>query len=160
MHRVVKEQLKGKMTKKRLDALHALMPEYAEQSSERERAAMEAEREADDLKKCEYMANHVGERFSGVISGVTSFGLFVELQNTCEGLVRVSEMSDDYYVFEEKNYRYVGRHHGSIYRLGDTVTIEVLNADPASRRVDFTLIPAEAPKGRHPRRTRGPSRSK
>lgn len=158
VHRVVKEQLRGKITKKRLEILAAHMPEFAEQSSERERAAMEAEREADDLKKCEYMAAHVGERFAGVISGVTSFGLFVELQNTCEGLVRVSEMSDDYYVFEEKNYRYVGRHRGSVYRLGDTVTIEVLGADPASRRVDFTLVPATPPKGRHPRKTREGSR--
>jgi ribonuclease R len=158
VHRVVKEQLRGKMTKKRLEALAGKMSEFAEQSSERERAAMEAEREVDDLKKCEYMAAHMGERFTGVISGVTSFGLFVELPNTCEGLVRIAEMSDDYYVYEEKNYRYVGRHRGSIYRLGDTVTIEVLGADPATRRVDFTLIPNHPPKGRHPKKGRGGSR--
>ncbi len=160
VHRVVKDQLRGRLTKKRLETLNARMPEFAEQSSERERAAMEAEREADDLKKCEYMVEHVGERFEGVISGVTSFGIFVALKNTCEGLVRVSEMADDYYVFEEKNYRYVGKHRGSIYRLGDTVTIEVMGAYPATRKVDFALIPSSPPKGRHPRRPREASRRK
>ncbi|MGI6193144.1 MAG: ribonuclease R [Christensenellales bacterium] len=154
VHRVVKETLRGKLTKKRFEQLSARMPEYAEQTSERERAAMEAEREVDDLKKCEYMALHVGERFTGVISGVTSFGLFVELPNTCEGLVRIAEMSDDYYVYEEKNYRYVGRHRKNIYRLGDTVTIEVTGADPATRRVDFALIPDNPPKGKNPKKPR------
>jgi len=155
---MVKETLRGRLTKKRLELLLSKMPEIAEQCSERERAAMEAEREVDDLKKCEYMAMHIGERFTGVISGVTSFGLFVELPNTCEGMVRISEMEDDYYVYEEKNYRYVGRHRGSVYRLGDTVTVEVVGADPATRRVDFLLIPKLPQNGRQSRKTRQRSR--
>ena len=158
VHRMVKETLRGRLTKKRLELLLSKMPEIAEQCSERERAAMEAEREVDDLKKCEYMAMHIGERFTGVISGVTSFGLFVELPNTCEGMVRISEMEDDYYVYEEKNYRYVGRHRGSVYRLGDTVTVEVVGADPATRRVDFLLIPKLPQNGRQSRKTRQRSR--
>jgi len=139
-HRIIKETLHGRLSARRTASLQTRLPEAALHCSERERAAMETEREVDDLKKCEYLSGHVGEQFKGVISGVTSFGIFVELPNTCEGLVRISDLSDDYYVFEEKNYRYVGRHHGAVYRLGDTVQITVSAVDLETHRADFALV--------------------
>lgn len=80
------------------------------------------------------MMQFVGQKVDGIISGVTSFGIFVELPNTCEGLVRIAEMRDDYYTFDEANYRYVGRHRGKIFRLGDPITVIVAAADAATRR--------------------------
>ncbi len=158
-HRVIKETLRGKLSARRTAALAAKIPEAAQHCSERERAAMETEREVDDLKKCEYLAKHVGEEFTGVISGVTSFGIFVELPNTCEGLIRVSDLPDDYYVFDEKNYRYVGRHRGAIYRLGDSVTITVAAVDAEAHRADFSLV-TDWSKNRDGSKSRPASRAK
>jgi len=165
VHRVLKDHLHGRITKKRLEALNARMLELAESTSERERAAMETEREVDDLKKCEYLAAHVGERFTGVISGVTNFGIFVELPNTCEGLIRVAEMDDDYYYYDEKNYRYVGRHKRAIYRLGDVVDIAVDSVDVAARKASFSLVKKEKEaygkaKSRKPKKGRPAPRKK
>lgn len=148
VHRVVKELIHGQLTDKRCAVLNANMKGIADQCSERERAAMEAERDVDDLKKCEYMAGFLGQEFAGIISGVTSFGMFVELPNTCEGLVRMSDLKDDFYTFEEKNYRFVGRHTAKIFRLGDAVTVQVVAADVSTRRVDFALVESEPPHGR------------
>ena len=150
VHRIVKETLRGQLKKSRREALLAALPEIATHTSERERAAVEAEREANDLKKCEYLYAHLGERVPGVISGVTSFGLFVELENTCEGLVRIADMRDDYYVFEEKNYRFIGRHRHAIYRLGDIVEVMIASVDVPGRRVDFELLPKAGRKSAAP----------
>ena len=100
---------------------------------------MEAERAVDDLKKCEYMKGRIGESFAGVIAGVVSFGFFVELGNTVEGLVRASTLDDDYYVFDEKGYRMVGRSHGRAYRLGDIVSVRVAAVHMDARNIDFEL---------------------
>lgn len=115
------------------------MPEIARHSSEMERAAVDAERETDDLKKAEYMQDKVGEEYEGVISSVTSFGMFVELPNTVEGLVHVSTLTDDYYHFHEKQYAMIGERTGNVFRIGDEVTIRVTNVNIEERVVDFEI---------------------
>ncbi|WP_281975989.1 ribonuclease R [Halobacillus litoralis] len=115
------------------------MPEIARHSSEMERAAVDAERETDDLKKAEFMQDKIGEEFEGVISSVTSFGMFVELPNTVEGLVHVSTLTDDYYSFREKEFAMIGERTGNIFRIGDEVTIRVTNVNLDERVVDFEI---------------------
>ena len=109
-------------------------------SSETERKAQELERDVEKMKKAEYMEGKVGETFYGVISGVTSFGIYVELADTVEGLVRIERLRDDYYFFQPEKYRLVGEHTGRTYSLGDKVEIVVLSADPAERHIDFGLL--------------------
>ena len=111
----------------------------AEHSSERERAAAEAERATVELKKCEYMQEHIGEEFDGVVSSVTSYGMFVELENGVEGLVHISSLVDDYYDYVEERYALVGQHTGHQYRLGDKVRIEVLQVSLEDVTVDFIM---------------------
>ncbi len=111
----------------------------SEHSSLRERAAAEAERPTVELKKAEYMAEHVGEEFEGVISGVTAFGMFVELENGVEGLVHISSLIDDYYEYFEERYALVGSHSGKMYRLGDRVRIEVLHVSISEMSIDFIM---------------------
>ncbi|SDO22072.1 ribonuclease R [Halobacillus sp. SY10] len=115
------------------------MPEIARHSSEMERAAVDAERETDDLKKAEFMQDKIGEEYEGVISSVTSFGMFVELPNTVEGLVHVSTLTDDYYHYHEKQYAMIGERTGNVYRIGDEVTIKVTNVNIDERVVDFEI---------------------
>lgn len=120
------------------------MYSIAEQTSIRERQAVEAERETDDLKKAEYMLDKIDEEFEGIISGVTSFGLFVELPNTIEGLVHVSYMTDDYYHYHEKQYAMIGERTGRIYRLGDSVKVRVTKVNIEERSIDFEIVDAQA----------------
>lgn len=115
------------------------MPEIARHSSEMERAAVDAERETDDLKKAEFMQDKIGEEFEGVISSITSFGMFVELPNTVEGLVHVSTLTDDYYHYHEKQYAMIGERTGNVFRIGDEVTIRVTNVNIEERVVDFEI---------------------
>ncbi len=141
IHRIVKEVLrKGSLSRKRMDELDILVPEVADHSSIQERKAMEAERESVDLKKVEYMSNKVGLQFEGIVSGVTSFGFFVELKNSVEGLVRVSRMADDYYHFHEDKYALIGERTGKTYRLGDIVKVEVYRVNLDEREIDFVLV--------------------
>ena len=121
----------------------AIYQHVAEQSSAMEQRAAEAEREAVKLKKAEYMLEHVGEEYDGVISGVTGWGFYVELQNTVEGLVHIMTLKDDYYNFDEENYRLVGEQHGRVFRLGEPVRVRVRNAEPANRTIDFTYVEKE-----------------
>ena len=100
---------------------------------------MVAERDVDDLKKAQYMLDHVGEACEGVISSVTSFGLFVELPNTVEGLIHISNLDDDYYTFVEKSYMLLGERKKKIYRLGDPIRVVVTAVDMSTRRVDFAV---------------------
>jgi len=116
------------------------MPAYAEQSSIREKAAEEAERESVDLKKVEFMERHLGENFEGIISSVTSFGFFVELDNSVEGLVRVSSLTDDYYQFVEKQLALLGEHTKKMYKIGDRVTVQVARVNTIERQIDFELV--------------------
>lgn len=113
------------------------------QSSEMERIAAEAEREVDDLKKAEYMSERVGEVYNGIISSVTAFGLFIELNNTVEGLVHISTLLDDYYVYDERGLRLIGEKTKKIYRLGDEVKIKVDKVDLDSYEIYFELLESE-----------------
>src|SRR5690625_7084294 len=116
------------------------LPDIARHSSEMERAAVETEREVDDLKKAEYMLDKIGETFTGIIGSVTSFGLFVELENTVEGLVHVSYMTDDYYHFSDRHHALIGEMTGKVYRIGEEVNVKVMNVNMDEHAVDFVLI--------------------
>lgn len=139
IHRIIKEDIHGKLNPERIVKLKERIPFTAEQSSIRERAAEEAERETEDLKKAEYMKDRIGEEYEGIISGVTAYGMYVQLENTIEGLVHVSNMEDDYYIFDENNHFLIGERKKKIYRIGDMVKIRVLSADIANRNIDFVL---------------------
>ena len=115
--------------------------EYAStQSSERERAAELAERDVHDYYKACYMADKVGQQFDGVVSGVTSFGIFVELENTVEGLIRLANMRDDYYIYNQETYSIIGERSKKTFRIGDSVRIEVDNVNVDFKEIDFKLI--------------------
>ncbi|MEG6584902.1 ribonuclease R [Dendrosporobacter sp. 1207_IL3150] len=140
VHRLLRETFNsGDVSAKRRQKLAAMLPEIALHSSQRERAAAEAERETVDLKKVEYMAKFIGEEFDGIINGVTAFGIFVELESGVEGLVRVSSMDDDYYQYVEEQYALIGERTKKVYRLGDPVRILVARANPEDRTIDFVL---------------------
>jgi ribonuclease R len=140
IHRIMKEYLKGKINEKREEQLNDNIPGIARSCSERERVAEEAERETEDLKKVEYMKERQGAVFKGIISNVTSFGMFVQMDNTIEGLVRMSSMEDDYYIFDELRYCLTGERTRKIYRIGDTVTVQLARADLSTRQIDFALL--------------------
>lgn len=140
IHRIIKETLRGRMNAKRIEHYESILDEVAKQSSQMERRADEAERETIKLKKCEYMAKHVGEEFEGVISGVTEWGFFVELPNTVEGLVRVTELKDDFYQFYEDTYELVGEVTNKRYKLGQKVKVVVESTDKLMRTIDFALV--------------------
>lgn len=141
IHRIIREFQEKGLSSKRSKDLTGIMAMYAEQSSLRERVAEDAERESVDLKKVEYMKDYVGEKFTGHISGVTSFGFFVELPNTVEGLVHVSTLNDDYYQFVEKHLMLVGEHTNKVYRIGDTVNVTLTKVNVTDRNIDFEITP-------------------
>ena len=140
IHRIIKDYINGKLSEQKQSQLEKTMPETAEHTSMTERRAEEAEREVDDLKKAQYMAGKIGEEFDGIVSSVTNFGLFVQLENTIEGLVHFNNMDDDYYRFDEENHYIIGERTNRTYRLGDEVRIEVIGADIGKRNIDFRLI--------------------
>jgi ribonuclease R len=141
IHRVMREVLeKGLMDEKRHEYLSARMDDIAKQSSERERVAVDAERETEALKKAEFMMDKVGEEFEGIISSVTSFGIFVELDNTVEGLIRLSDMHDDYYHYHEAQHALIGERTSKIYRLGDEVKVRVARVSMEEKTIDFELV--------------------
>lgn len=139
IHRMLKLAIAGMMDEKRAGYWHDRMPGMAQQCSMTERQAQEAERAVDDLKKAQYMYAHIGEQFPGVISGVTEWGIYVELENTVEGFVHVTMLPQDDYIYEEKRHMLVGTHRGHKYRLGDDADIIVEGADVRSRKIDFAL---------------------
>ncbi len=143
IHRIIKENISGKFDKNRKNHYDKILYEVANHSSKTERRADEAEREVEKMKKVEYMMEHVGETFEGVISGITTWGIYVELPNTVEGMVRVSDMKDDYYVYDEERYQMVGEHTKKTYKLGQKVTVEVLSADKLLRTIDFAILEVE-----------------
>ncbi|MDU4960989.1 MAG: ribonuclease R [Sporomusaceae bacterium] len=142
VHRLLREMLEGGIPAKRRDLLRETLPEIAFHASERERAATEAERESVDLKKVEYMEQFIGQEFSGVINGVTAFGVFVELDNGIEGLVHVSTMDDDYYAYIEEQYMLLGERTRKIYRLGDPVAVVVTKVSHEENTIDFRFTDA------------------
>ncbi len=140
IHRIIKENLRGRMNESRRAHYEEILPEVAKHSSMMERRAEEAERETIKQKKAEYMEQYLGETFEGVISGVTEWGFFVELSNTVEGLVRVSELADDFYRFNEDTYELVGEAAGKSYKLGQKISVQVTAVDRLLRTVDFTPV--------------------
>jgi ribonuclease R len=140
VHRLLKELIHGKLDDKKTAEWNERLPEMAQQCSNREKVAQDAERAVDDLKKCEYMEKRLGDEFSALISGVAQFGFFAALDNTVEGMVRVASLDDDYYTCDEKNYRLVGKHTGRVFRLGDEVRVKAVGVDLESFNVDFELV--------------------
>lgn len=143
IHRIMKLYLKGGMTEQKIAQLEGILPEIAKQCSERERMADEAERETEDLKKVEYMKAHEGEIFEGIISNVTNFGMFIEMENTIEGLVRMSSMEDDYYIYDDRHFCLIGERTHKTYRIGDIVRVILAKADIYARKIEFVLAETE-----------------
>lgn len=142
IHRVMREVIMGggTLTPKRQEYLASRMPDIAQQSSERERVAVEAERDTEQLKKAEFMKDKVGEEFDAMISSVTSFGMFIELENTVEGLIRLSALSDDYYHFDEAHMALIGERTSKVFRIGDEVKIRVAKVNMDDHTIDFELV--------------------
>ena len=137
IHRIIKENLHGKLNGKRISHYDSILTEVSIQCSQTERRADEAEREVVKMKKCEYMSKRIGQVYEGVVSGVTNWGFYVELPNTVEGLVRVSDLYGDYYLFSEEKMELRGERSGRIYRLGQKVKVTVSGTDRLTRTVDF-----------------------
>ncbi len=142
IHRIIKEQLRGRLNEKRIDHYNEILPEVAKHSSEMERRADEAERETDKLKKVEFMERHIGEIYEGVISSITAWGVYVELPNTIEGMIHVSMLPGDYFYYDEETYEMVGQATDIRYKLGQTLKIRVNATDKITRTIDF-VIPQE-----------------
>ena len=140
IHRIIKENLRGRLNEDRIAHYEEILPKTAAQCSDRERRAEEAEREVVKMKKAEYMRSRIGEEYDGVVSGVTGWGIYVELENTVEGLVHVADMKDDHYEFVEQNYEMTGTHTGKTYKLGQTVRVRVTDADKLMRTVNFEIV--------------------
>ncbi len=140
IHRIIKEFLNGKISQNRQDQLAQIVDYASTQSSEREREAELAERDVKDIYKARYMEDRVGEEFVGIVSSVTSFGMFIELDNTVEGLVRLADMSDDYYIFDENTFTILGERTKKMYRIGDVVKIKVEKVNVDFKEIDFKLL--------------------
>ena len=140
IHRIIKDNLRGRMTESRRDHYAKILTEVTMQASSLERRADEAERETVKLKKVQYMKKFYGEEFEGVISGITKWGLYVELPNTVEGLVHVANMMDDHYDYDETHFQMVGTHTGKRYELGQKVKVRVTGCDTIARTIDFELV--------------------
>ena len=139
IHRIIKENLHGNLQKKRVKHYEQILPKVAEISSKTERRAEEMEREVVKMKKVEYMEQHLGEIFVGVISGITTWGIYVELPNTIEGMIRVADMIDDYYNYDERSYSMVGEMTGRTFELGMRVAVRVKETNRMLRTIDFEL---------------------
>jgi ribonuclease R len=139
IHRIIKDRLRGRMDDAKKEHYEKILPEVAKLSSERERRAEEAERETVKLKKVQYMSEHIGERFTGVVSSVTAWGMYVELPNTIEGMVHVTSLKDDFYHYVEERYELVGETTGKCYKLGQTLEVTVTGTDELMRTIDFEL---------------------
>jgi ribonuclease R len=140
IHRIIKESLAGTIDKARIGELDSIVANAAEQASKQERIAEKAERDTVDLKMAEYMSDYIGEEFEGFISSLTSFGMFVQLENTIEGLVRLVDLNDDYYIYDEANMIYIGEHTRKTYHIGDEVKVRVEKVSVKDREIDFVIL--------------------
>lgn len=147
VHRLIRTYLiQKKMDQKTMQKWKDAMPEISRQTSEAERRAVDAERETDDLKKAEFMKDKIGESYTGVISSITNFGLFVELENTIEGLIHVSYLTDDYYHYDQRSQAMIGERTANMYRIGDEVKVKVAGVNLDERTVDFEMVYSKKPK--------------
>lgn len=144
IHRIIKENLRGGLSNRRIKHYDSILPQVADQTSKLERRADEAERDTDKLKKVEYMEKHIGEIFEGVISSITTWGMYVELPNTVEGMIRVTDLLDDYYYYDEEKYEMVGKDTGHTFKLGQKVKVVVAKTDKLTRQIDFILAEESA----------------
>lgn len=142
IHRIIKDSLRGRMNANRIEKYKGRLPEVAKHASEMERRADEAERETDKLKKVEFMEDKIDEIYEGVISGITNWGIYVELPNTVEGMIRVADLPGDYFSYNEETYEMVGQGTGKTYKLGQKITIQVRDTDKIARTIDF-IVPEE-----------------
>ncbi len=140
IHRIIKDWIRGRLSEEKLEHYADLLPGVAAKTSSLERRADECERETVKLKKADYMYEHMGEAFDGVISGVTNWGIYVELPNTVEGLVHVSSLYGDYYRFDENNYELVGEGTGRTFKLGERISVVVHDVDRTTGAIDFILF--------------------
>ncbi len=140
IHRIIKENIRNGLSGRRIEHYRNILDDVALQSSKMERRAEEAERETVKYKKCEYMLNHIGEEFDGIISGVTGFGIFVELENTVEGFIRMSDLEGDYFEYNEAGYELVGEFTKKKFVLGQKVRVKVYDIDRLAKRIDFKLV--------------------
>lgn len=140
IHRIIKEIIHGRMNDSRVQHFNDILPEVASSSSNSERVAKEVERECDKLMKAQFMQRYIGEEFTGIISSITGWGMYVELENTVEGMVRLSSMDDDYYIFDEDRMELIGEHSNTVYHIGQIVKVVCVGADTTARTVDFELI--------------------
>lgn len=142
IHRIISEYLKENydVSEKFIEYYKTQADDRAKQSSEREKIATKVEREAEKLKKAEYMENKVGKEYKGIVSSITSFGMFVELENTIEGLVRFEDLGDEYFIYDEDRKRLIGEKTNKIYKIGDKVKIRVKSANKFLRQIDFELL--------------------
>ncbi len=143
IHRIIKEQIRGRLNEKRIEHYNEILPEVAKHSSEMERRADEAERETNKLKKVEFMEAHIGETFEGVISSITTWGIYVELPNTIEGMIHVSMLPYDYFYYDEETYEMVGQATNIRYKLGQTLKVKVNATDKILRTSDFVISQEE-----------------
>lgn len=143
IHRIIKENIHGRLEEKRLSHYQQILPDVTAEASRLERRADDAEREVEKMKKAEYMEQFIGESFDGVISGVTTWGMYVELPNTIEGMIHVADIPGDYYYFEEEKYQMVGERTGKLYKLGEPLRITVSAVDKLTRSIDFVIADAE-----------------
>ena len=140
IHRIIKENINGKLDERRINTLSKKLPDVCLKCSNRERVADDAERETCLVKKVEYMEDKVGQIFEGVISSVTSWGIYVELPNTIEGMVSPKSIEDDYYYYDEKNMQYFGEKTGKKYSLGDVVKVKLMDTNLYERTIDFKFV--------------------
>ena len=143
IHRIIKENLHGKLNAERTEHYKSILDNVADRTSALERRSDEVERETDKYKKCEYMEGCIGKIYEGVISSITSFGMYVELPNTVEGMIRLSDLKDDYYEYSEKTYELIGTMKNRHYRLGEKIRVEVVSSDRLSRTIDFLPVMQE-----------------
>ena len=141
VHRLIRTYLfENHMDSKIQEHWNEKLPDIARHASERERLAADAERETEELKKAQFMQDKIGEEFDGIISGVTNFGIFVELENTIEGLVHVSYLTDDYYRYDERHYAMIGERTGNVFRIGDHIRVRVLQVNIEEHSIDFEIV--------------------
>jgi ribonuclease R len=143
IHRIIKENIRGKLVSGRISHYNKILPEVADRSSQLERRADDSEREVEKLKKAEYMEQFIGQSFDGIISGLSSWGMYVELPNTVEGMVRVADIPGDYYYFDEEHYSMVGERTGKMYKFGSKIRVTVASVDKLLKTIDFVIAEEE-----------------
>lgn len=140
IHRIIKENIHRKLNERRIEHYNEILQTVANQSSTTERRAAEAERDSVKYKKCEYIADYIGEEFEGIITGINKVGLFVTLENTVEGFVHVTDLNDDYYEYVEERYEFVGERKKRVYSLGMKVKVKVKDANKFTRTIDMKIV--------------------